>query len=186
MDQQQSQQSQQPQPQPQPQQPPKKKHTGLIVVLIILAVLILGGLISCAACGAAVNKTIEGSKASNVTGGSTGTASSAQSAAVLYDANGITVKATERGVKYGMAYYTIETTNTTSQNIDVSIDNVSANGTMIKTFFYQNVAAGKTSKEELQFSDVHDMDMLVNVEGSIKIVNHDNFKMIAQSTFAIS
>ena len=171
-------------------QPPKKKHTGLIVVVVILVVLILAGLVSCMSCGAAIDSAVEGDKASSVTSdgsaqqnGDSGDAG--MSAVTLYDKGGITVKATEHGEQMGMAYYTVEITNDTKKNVVVSIDNVSVDGKMANTFYYEDVAKGKTAETELTLTAIDSMDDLKNVEGDISVVNSDTYETIGSDTFTI-
>lgn len=178
------------QQQPPAPQAPKKRHTGLIVVIVILIVLVLGGLVSCFACGAAVDSALEGDTATSVTndgseGGDASGEDGAMSAVELYSGNGITVSATERGEQLGMGYYTIEIANDSERNVYVSIDNVSVDGTMADTFFYEDVAAGKTSSAELTLVDIDSMDDLKNVEGSIEITDQDDFSTIGSDTFTI-
>ena len=176
--------------QPPAPQAPKKRHTGLIVVLVIIIVLVVGGLVSCYACGAAVDSAVEGEKASSVTsdgsaGGDASSEDSAMSAVELYNDNGITVSATERGEQLGMGYYTIEIANDSKKDVYVSIDNVSVDGTMADTFFYEDVAAGKTSSADLTLIDIDSMDDLKNVEGSIEIVDQEDGDTIGSGTFTI-
>lgn len=176
--------------QPPYHQPPKKRHTGLIVAIVILVVLVLGGLVSCFACGAAVDSAVEGDKASSVTsdGSSQQNADSgdaSMSAVALYDGHGITVSATERGEQLGMGYYTIEIKNDSKSNVYVSIEDVSVDGTMADTFFYEDVAAGKTANAELTLTNVDSMDDLKNVEGTVSIVDQDDLSTIGSDSFTI-
>lgn len=184
-----------PQQPPAPQQspvsqPPKKKHTGLIVVIAILVVLVLGGLVSCFACGAAVDSAVEGEKASSVTSDGSvqqdaGSGDESMPAVKLYNGNGITVSATERGEQLGMGYYTIEIANDSKRDVYVSIEDVSVDGTMADTFFYEDVAAGKTANAKLTLIDVDSMDDLRNVEGSIEVIDQDDFDVVASDSFTI-
>lgn len=175
--------------QPPYHQPPKKRHTGLIVVIVILVVLVLGGLVSCFACGAAVDSAVEGDKASSVTSDGSSQqgagADASMSAVTLYDEGGISVKATERGEQMGMAYYTVEISNDSKKNIVVSIDNVSVDGKMANTFYYEDVAKGKTADTELTLTDVGSMDDLKNVEGDISITDSDTYDTVGSGTFTI-
>lgn len=183
------------QQQPTVEQPKKKKHTGLIIVLVIIIVLVLGGLVSCYACGTAVDETLEGDTADSVTSdgssgsgdNSSGDGEAGQDAVTLYEGNDVTVSATERGEELGSAYYTIEIVNDSDVNVEVTIDDLSVDGVMDDyALIMVDVASGKKTEETLDFVDTtSSMDDLVNVEGSIDIVNADSYDTIDSTTFTI-
>lgn len=183
------------QQQPTVEQPKKKKHTGLIIVLVILIVLVLGGLVSCYACGTAVDETLEGDTADSVTSdgssgsgdNSSGDGEAEQDAVTLYEGNDVTVSATERGEELGSAYYKIEIVNDSDVDIEVTIDDWSVDGSMVDetALVYVDVASGKKSEEQVDFIDISSMDDLVNVEGSIDILNADSYDTIDSTTFTI-
>lgn len=160
---------------------PKKKHTALVVVLVILAVLIVGGLVSCAACGAAVTEVAKDNKAESVSSNK----SDGSAAIKLFSKNGVTVTATERGEQLGSPYYTIKMKNKSKHNVYVSIDNVSVDGTMVSTFFYEDVAKGKTATAELTLPGIDGMESLKNVEGQVKVTDQDNLSSLGKKNFTI-
>lgn len=106
---------------------------------------------------------------------------------VLYDDDDITVTVTDVLDDWLSAGYTITIVNDSSASINVEITDVSVDGVMVDTWFYESVAAGKKAAEDLDlYGDAVDSaDDLVNVEGNLIITDDDTYDKIADLTFTI-
>lgn len=103
----------------------------------------------------------------------------------LYDDNGITVDIVDSGEGFVGVYYTIEIVNDSEKNINVSIEDLSVDGTMVDIWFYEDVASGKNASEDLDIDEISSIDDLTNVEGTIDITDADTYDTIDSTTFTI-
>ncbi len=104
--------------------------------------------------------------------------------AELYNQNGLRIvgKYVDENSFWGASVlFYIE--NNTSQNVTVSVDDLSVNGFMMESLFYSNIFAGKKSVDEITIFNLEEngIETIENIEFKFRAYNSDTYTDIVES-----
>lgn len=94
---------------------------------------------------------------------------------VIYDENDVTITATSFSFKEGKstAKLELEITNNRSGAITITDGFISLNGLLVEAYWYCEVEAGKTVTDEIEFSDLDELDITLIQSIALQLTGYD-------------